>query len=217
MNIKNNFWQRISWLSQRWRTQRNAISSVNCRIQWIIESLNAHCASLVFRRACPFQNHSKISHPLFLPVTGSSRAVCECEMSDCFGLFWPEQSLSKNWCVCAPTNQEAWIVLPVRAEACICVYYSLCNNCFETLWEILVRAYVPNPILRTSIQHVVCSQSMRVVPITWSEIGQENPLNLSISISGGKETNKDSPSNGEWSGNSSNLKSRRGNLVRIVV
>ena len=32
---------------------------------------------------------------------------------------------------------------------------------------------------------------------TWSEIEQENPLNLSISISGGKETNKDSPSNGE--------------------
>ena len=40
----NNFWQRISWLSQRWRTQQNAIRSVNCRIQWIIESLNAHCA-----------------------------------------------------------------------------------------------------------------------------------------------------------------------------
>ena len=33
------------------------------------------------------------------------------------------------------------------------------------------------------------------------------PLNLSISISGGKETNKDSLSNGERSGNSSNLKS----------
>ena len=42
--IRNNFWQRISWLSQRWRTQRNAIRNVNCRIQWIIESLNAHCA-----------------------------------------------------------------------------------------------------------------------------------------------------------------------------
>ncbi len=41
---KNNFWQRISWLSQRWRTQRIAISNVNCRIQWIIKSLNAHCA-----------------------------------------------------------------------------------------------------------------------------------------------------------------------------
>ena len=39
----NNFQQRISWLSQRWRTQRNAIRSVNCRIPWIIESLNAPC------------------------------------------------------------------------------------------------------------------------------------------------------------------------------
>jgi hypothetical protein len=29
------------------------------------------------------------------------------------------------------------------------------------------------------------------------EFRQEHPLNLSISISGGKETNQDSPSNGE--------------------
>ena len=42
--MKYNFQQRISWLSHRWRTQRNAISNVNCRIQWIIESLNAPCA-----------------------------------------------------------------------------------------------------------------------------------------------------------------------------
>ena len=38
-----NFQQWISWLSHRWRTQRNAIRNVNCRIQWIIESLNAPC------------------------------------------------------------------------------------------------------------------------------------------------------------------------------
>ena len=31
----------------------------------------------------------------------------------------------------------------------------------------------------------------------WSQIKQENPLNLSISVSGGKETNRDSLSNGE--------------------
>ena len=48
---------------------------------------------------------------------------------------------------------------------------------------------------------------------TWSQIRQEYPLNLSILISGGKETNRDSLSNGEWTGNSSNLKSLR----RIVV
>ena len=41
----------------------------------------------------------------------------------------------------------------------------------------------------------------------WPQIRQDYPLNLSILISGGKETNKDSPSNGEWSGKSSNLKS----------
>ena len=41
----------------------------------------------------------------------------------------------------------------------------------------------------------------------WPQIRRDYPLNLSILISGGKETNKDSPSNGEWSGTSSNLKS----------
>ena len=35
-----------------------------------------------------------------------------------------------------------------------------------------------------------------------SELRQEHPLNLSISISGGKETNKDSPSSGERNVNS---------------
>ena len=34
------------------------------------------------------------------------------------------------------------------------------------------------------------------------ELRQDYPLNLSISISGGKETNKDSPSNGERTGKS---------------
>ena len=45
---------------------------------------------------------------------------------------------------------------------------------------------------------------------------QDYPLNLSISVSGGKETNKDSPSNGEWSGMSSNLKAGTFG-VRIVI
>jgi hypothetical protein len=34
-------------------------------------------------------------------------------------------------------------------------------------------------------------------PKQWPQIRRDYPLNLSISISGGKETNKDSPSNGE--------------------
>ncbi len=33
VELRNNFWQRISWLSQRWRTQRNAIRNVNCKLR----------------------------------------------------------------------------------------------------------------------------------------------------------------------------------------
>ena len=39
------------------------------------------------------------------------------------------------------------------------------------------------------------------------QIRRDHPLNLSISISGGRETNQDSPSNGERRGMSSSLKS----------
>jgi hypothetical protein len=39
------------------------------------------------------------------------------------------------------------------------------------------------------------------------EVKQEHPLNLSISVSGGKETNKDCLSSGEWTGKSSKWKS----------
>ena len=55
-NLINNFWQRISWFSHRWRTQRNAIGNVNCRM-WIIEFLNAPCALLDL-------------HPESMPVWG---------------------------------------------------------------------------------------------------------------------------------------------------
>ena len=49
------------------------------------------------------------------------------------------------------------------------------------------------------------------------QIKWEYPLNLSILISGGKETNKDFLSNGEWRGKSSNLKSITWESNRIVV
>ena len=42
----------MSWLPQRWRTQRNAIRHANCRIQWIIKPLNASCASGICLGAC---------------------------------------------------------------------------------------------------------------------------------------------------------------------
>ena len=49
-----NFQRWMSWLAQRWRTQRTAIRSVNCRIQWIIRLLNAKGAVRVssWRHVC---------------------------------------------------------------------------------------------------------------------------------------------------------------------
>lgn len=59
-----------------------------------------------------------------------------------------------------------------------------------------------------------CSAPARLS--TRPQVRRGYPLNLSISISGGKETYKDSPSNGERTGNSPALESG-GSVVRIVV
>jgi hypothetical protein len=50
-----------------------------------------------------------------------------------------------------------------------------------------------------------------------SQMKRDYPLNLSILIRGGKENNNDSPSNGEWSGKSSNWKSATQAGCRIVA
>ena len=49
------FQQRMSWLPQRWRTQRNAIRNANCISSWIIKSLNAHCTSGICPGVCLFE------------------------------------------------------------------------------------------------------------------------------------------------------------------
>ena len=54
----------------------------------------------------------------------------------------------------------------------------------------------------------MCAASVaRTREPTGPQIRRDDPLNLSISISGGKETNQDSPSNGERSGKSSSRQS----------
>lgn len=63
------------------------------------------------------------------------------------------------------------------------------------------RALKPQPVM-----------SLRPRP----QVRRDYPLSLSISISGGKETNKDSLSNGERTGNSPSLESD-GYAVRIVA
>ena len=64
------------------------------------------------------------------------------------------------------------------------------------------------PVVPVADPHgIVIRRDQAVSRPTGPRIRPGYPLNLSILISGGKETNKDSLSNGERSGNSSNLKS----------
>ena len=73
-------------------------------------------------------------------------------------------------------------------------------------------------------QHVApeASKDPKLSPLTGTakplrpQVRRGYPLSLSISISGGEETYKDSPSNGERTGNSPALESG-GSAVRIVV
>ena len=62
---------------------------------------------------------------------------------------------------------------------------------------------VPSVLFTCMLSHEFSYERAAHVFDFWPQIKQDYPLNLSILISGGKETNKDSLSNGEWSGKSS--------------
>lgn len=50
-----NFQQWMSRLAHRWRTLRTAIRNANCRIQWVIEILNAYCTFGLCLEVCLYQ------------------------------------------------------------------------------------------------------------------------------------------------------------------
>ena len=104
-----NFQQWISWLSHRWRTQRNAISNVNCRIQWIIESLNAPCAPWYSEEhAClsVINIYQPLSLSLWVEFGGWMWGFCFCwqlYVSHSFLFFSPQKNREKK-----DTSQLPW-------------------------------------------------------------------------------------------------------------
>jgi len=66
----------MSWLSRRWRTQRNAIRHANCKIQRVIKSLNATCAAIssMFRGVF-VHPHPPPNPPLSLSLLGERSGV----------------------------------------------------------------------------------------------------------------------------------------------
>ena len=61
----------------------------------------------------------------------------------------------------------------------------------------LWRIYITTMPLRKLLRGLQCRLTIRSSSFVLPELKRDYPLNLSISVSGGKETNKDSASNGE--------------------
>ena len=92
------------------------------------------------------------------------------------------------------------------------------NSLFAHRWDKeswLMKNCVSSSVLQVLLNRWIRSWRDTVLWIR-SQMKRENPLNLSILLRGGKETNKDSPSNGEWSGKSSKWKSIGLTVCRIV-
>ena len=188
----DNFQRWISWLVHRWRTQRTAIRSVNCRTRRIIESLNANGAVGFSSAACLSECRPVTSATTARPPTRAD-AVALRRLGAC------DSSSSPSPCQIgsatpACRRRVAWPCEPAR----LCVRRGLCRPRRGAI----VRAR----------RRVGATSSLPL----WPQIRQDHPLNLSISISGGRETNRDSLSNGEWSGNSSSRQSPASGR-RIVV
>ena len=129
------------------------------------------------------------------------------------------RSLDTQWaCLSECRLQSCALWCGVRAQVpcwtCLskCLNLALCDHfgCFAKaqLASVLSALWNPRSFSKCSLTQLFQFQTWESCSFDlWPQIKQDYPLNLSILISGGKETNKDSPSNGEWSGMSSNLKS----------
>ena len=111
---------------------------------------------------------------------GSTMLLIECGFCFCFEVYWRVWAWT-DYCRCSR----------VLLHGCAVFFFEI-----DTLKDI----HLGNLYLCFFVRRSTC---ISIGP----DIRQDYPLNLSILISGGKETNKDSPSNGEWSGMSSSLKS----------
>ena len=172
----------MSWLPQRWRTQRNAIRNANCNIQWVIKTLNATCTS---SEVC-------LLECLFIPTTKPSVFVKSAFFAYLF-IF----------------NKWAKIGLDENLDKTDLVYL---------LWHYFFKREKRRDVklIIVSLSSVsFLNETMKTKKINKKTLGapfgspirQDYPLNLSILIRGGKETNKDSLSKGDWSGKSSDWKS----------
>ena len=175
----------MSWLPHRWRTQWNAIRNANCNISessnlWTHLALPSGSMSVGVSVHPHPRNFSRADRLAFKP-------------------------LIRRW------NKHILEICEKKKLLVLFFFLFLSFPCFS-FWE-KKRGMWDDPSSHSFFGS--CGISKKNNPLAsscfllifGSPIRQEYPLNLSILLSGGKETNKDSLSNGEWSGRSSDWKS----------
>lgn len=88
-----------------------------------------------------------------------------------------------------------WCEATVSGGARVCPTHPSCGR------DTVARQHPGAGILRT-LSHALTRCLFVRWPVTRPQVRREHPLSLSISISGGRETYQDSPSNGERTGSS---------------
>ena len=175
---KINSWRWITRLTSRWRTQQTVWISVNCRTHWTSifwTQIAGQCSSLT--NACLRVTIKSLKNLIFentsVPYTM------------CIARFWFNHSTNvyiTRYAYARTPNTGEW-------ERWVGSHSSLLKTlCCSLVVYTLVHSLGTLLTYRSPF---------------WPQIRREHSLNLSILLSEGKETNKDSLSNGEWTGKSS--------------
>ena len=171
--FKNKFQQRMSWLPQRWRTQRNAIRVANCKTPWIIKTLNAHCASGISPAACLSECQQTLLGMWWSDPSNGWLSYCPDYDAVPFGNEWlhPSDFLWENQ---AHVTNKLWSW---------CLFFLCMTSNFANQRNVRVISITgcDNGLAIGLLAKVQSKQRCAHDHIPfWSQLKQEDPLNLSI-------------------------------------
>ena len=160
----------IPRLVNRWRTQQSAISTVNCRFLWISRILNALCAMWFFHIAGLYQRRLNPLNDLLLRVFA------------CKGFCVLAATLAHSW------HNPHWMwTVQVQLVQDI-TWFTHLNSTTSYGSSYCCKARILSfDIDVSNSPRASVSNTDKQLLMTWHR--PEYPLNLSISVSGGKETN----------------------------
>jgi hypothetical protein len=142
---------------------------------------------------------SPVSTPLWVSVPNKLLLVMDFKLQNAVGIL-SVLSVYTLWIALSGIDPS-----PELPQQCVRVYVRAGTKLLSLRWIHFVLCLVTLASGTRDLDRLENSWQFIVDIVLWirSQMKWDYPLNLSILLRGGKETNKDSPSNGEWSGKSS--------------